>query len=276
MKSRDELAEAAWLAMLARGTALGRDALAGVAFADADAFVAERERRGLGPRQVAALEALRGIAPEEPDAPTGGGVVCTICSARTAIHADDCEGPGAAVPCCGHTDCCVAGVFGWSRAPLAPETPPAFVDETRPLTPESIAAVEAHARSRPPLPVIQTKPHAPERGCAGCGHLDLPVLACGHPSVPVSAPARLRVLPLDAETSPAPSWCPKRAKPEALRFSDDGDLLNADGDATDTAVDGYAGWVLTDEVAVYFKPKDRAHAERIMAAALAAGRAVEP
>jgi len=103
MKTRDELAEmfAVATAQEYASTDGQPDDLARWAFACADAFVAERERRGAATRYAE----------------------CGVCGGGPVRHLDmldtDHGGDGTPVACCGRDECCDVGQPGWSRAPLA-------------------------------------------------------------------------------------------------------------------------------------------------------------
>jgi hypothetical protein len=115
------------------------------------------------------------------------------------------------------------------------------------------------------------KPHSPDDGCSGCEHYARETMGR---SARCAAMEKSFGVAHDP-TRPASPHCPKRAAltaAKALRFSDVGDLLNADGKLADTDDDGYAGWALDEEVGVYVRATDRAHAERIVAAMLPVGR----
>lgn len=75
----------------------------------------------------------------------------------------------------------------------------------------------------------------------------------------------------DAAFDGAPHYAEPTA--EGLLFDENGDMLNRAGiDSADTLADGYAAYRDDVECAVYIRARDRAHAERIVAAMLPVGR----
>lgn len=242
MKNRDELAEAFAVAIVTSsgpdGELWWEDAMRD-AFNAADTFVAERERRA--------------GTPAEPDAPTGGGVdvMCATpggdpsdCE-RPAIHVDVSPSGDMRVPCCGRASCCIKPDNRWTIAPLAPEKPPT----TAPVA-----------------------PHDPGRGCAGCEHFSPETVTTW--AFCKSRPdlnAHFETGHYDPST-PAPAWCPKRAKPGALRFNKPGRLVNLDDDAFSLYREGFCADVGAGFASIHIRATDRAHAERIVAAMLPVGR----
>ena len=105
MKTRDELAEALYVASVGDDTVGGKIMEATAAFEFADAFVAERERRAV-------------VVPTD-SAPV---VKCKHCE-QPALHRDRADRTGwLSPPCCGGGACCIASKPGHSRAPL-PDAP---------------------------------------------------------------------------------------------------------------------------------------------------------
>lgn len=226
MKTRDELAEAILLASVATDPTTERTRMMSpeAAYRQADAFVAERERRAV-------------VVPTD-SAPV---VKCKHCE-QPALHRDRADRTGwLSPPCCGGGACCIASEPGHSRAPLADA----------------------------PAPEAK-KPHDPDDGCAGCEHY---VRETAGWSARCVAMGKSFGVAHDA-SRPAAPHCPKRAPAEtaALKFSDSGLLLDANGDVADEDNDGYSAMAYGYAAAVTIRATDRAQSERKVAAMLKVGR----